>query len=183
MKYVLLHGSGEGPDMWLPWLKKELEKAGHEVWMPTMPDPEKPDIQKQLPFLLNSGEIIPSSILVGHSAACPVILGLLQTIDFKISKAVLVAGYYSKTDDDVSKSWPEKYEFEKIKKSCNDFLFIASDDDPWGCTDAHSRPYFDELGGLLVTVKNGGHFGSDTFEKPLYKFGLLLDLLNTKEIY
>ncbi len=177
MKYTLLHGSGNGPDMWLPWLKKELENRGNEVWMPHMPVSEKPDIQKQLPFLLESSEITPGSILIGHSAACPVILGLLQTIDFKIRKAVLVAGYYHKTDDDISKSWPSIYEFKKIKSHCKDFLFIVSDNDPWGCNDAHSRPYFDKLGGTMVIVKDGGHFGSNTFNNPMYEFPLLLNLL------
>ncbi len=162
--------------MWQPWLKKELEKAGHSVWMPRMPDSENPDIKKQLPFLIKSKEITRSCVMVGHSAACPVILGLLQTVDFKIAKAVLVAGYYHRTDEDISKSWPKSYNFSLIKDHCDDFLFIASDDDPWGCNDAHSRPYFEKLGGTMIIIKGAGHFGSMTFKKPLYKFPLLLKL-------
>ncbi len=177
MKYIILHGSGGGPDMWQPWLKGELEKLGHEVWMPHMPDSEKPDLLTQLPFLLNSGEITPDCIIIGHSAACPLILSVLEKIDFKIRKAVLVAGYYYPTDDDKSLIWQEKYDFPKIKASCQSFLFIASDDDPWGCTDVHSKPYAELLGGELLTIKGGGHFGSNTWKKPLYEFPLLLELL------
>lgn len=177
MKFVILHGTGAGPDMWQPWLKTELEKLGHEVWMPHMPDSENPDLTKQLPFLQESGEITPDCVMIAHSAGCPLVLSVLENIDFQINKAVLVAGYYYPTDEDTSLIWQKKYDFAKIKNNAKDFIFIASDDDPWGCNDAHSRTYFEKLGGELLVVKGAGHFGSSTFKKPMYEFPLLLKLV------
>lgn len=178
MKYILLHGSGPGPDMWQPWLKTELEKLGHEVSMPHMPDSEKPDLKKQLPFLLESGEITPDCVMIAHSAACPLVLSVLEKVDFQINKAILVAGYYYPTDEDRSLIWQEKYDYPKIKNNCKDFFFITSDNDPWGCGDTHSRPIFDKLGGELLVVKGAGHFGSTTWKQPMYEFPLLLALLS-----
>jgi predicted alpha/beta hydrolase family esterase len=179
-KYILLHGSGNGPDMWLPWLKKELEKLGHAVWMPNLPDGENPDLKKQLPFLLDNPEVTPDCIIVGHSASCPLIFSLLENIEFKIKKAVLVAGYYKplpKYPDANDPILKNEYDLEKIKNSCNDFLWVVSDNDPWGCGDEMGRPVFNQLGGTYVLVHDGGHFGSNSFKKPLYEFPLLLNLV------
>ncbi len=173
MNLLLLHGIGDGPDMWLPWLKTELEKLGHTVSMPTLPDSDNPDLSKQLPFL-ESGLVTPDTIVVGHSSACPLILSLAERSHIK--RAIFVAGYFSMPGK-TEAIWQEDYDFAAIKSNCSDFLFVVSDDDPWGCNDQLSRPYFDQLGGTFVVVKGGGHFGSNHFKKPLYELPLLLKLL------
>lgn len=174
MTFLLLHGTGSGPDMWFPWLKTELEKLGHSVSMPTLPDPENPILADQLAFLIHNKLITPETVIVGHSAACPLTLSYLEKSSAK--KAVFVAGYFPMQGQS-EPIWQESYDLEKIKANCNEFLFVTSDDDPWGCTDALSRPYFDELGGTFVVIKGGGHFGSNSFKKPLYELPLLLKLL------
>lgn len=176
MNFIILHGTGSGPDMWLPWLEKELKKLSHQTWMPVLPDPENPDLEKQLPYLLSSSKINSETVLVGHSAACPLILSVLENIQVTVKQAALVAGYF-RTPTEQEPIWQENYNFEKIKSHCQRFNFIVSDNDPWGCNDQMSRPYFDELGGEMIIVKNGGHFGSNSFKQPLYEFPLLLKLI------
>lgn len=175
--YILLHGSGAGPDMWLPWLKKELEKIKSSVWMPILPDAENPDLKKQLPYLLSNGKFLPETVIVGHSAGCPLILSALEKITHPIKQAILVAGWYSHPGE-IQAIWQEKYDWKKIKSKCNNFVFLVSDNDPWGCTDQLSRPIFDKLGGTLIIIKSGGHFGSNTFKQPLYEFPFLLRLIS-----
>lgn len=175
--YILLHGSGSGPDMWLPWLKTELEKSNSPVWMPHLPDSENPDLQTQLPFLISHGDFNSQTIVIAHSAGCPLTLSALETLKQPIKQAILVAGWYSHPGENQS-IWQDKYDWEKIKRTCHEFTFIVSDDDPWGCSDQLSRPIFDQVGGTLVIVKHGGHFGSTTFKQPLYSFPLLLQLIS-----
>jgi hypothetical protein len=36
---ILLHGAGDSPNsFWLPYVKRELEKVGYQVWSPQLPD-------------------------------------------------------------------------------------------------------------------------------------------------
>jgi predicted alpha/beta hydrolase family esterase len=177
VNYVLLHGSGPGPNMWFPWLKGELAKTNADVWTPRMPTSEHPDLSKQLPFLLQSGKITPDSVLVGHSASCPLILSVLENIDFIVPKIVLVAPYFP-IPGDKTKIWQKRYDLPKIKSHCQEFVFVVSDNDPWGCNDRLSRPYFDALGGTMVIIQGGGHFGSNHWKQPLYEFPLLLKILS-----
>lgn len=175
--YILLHGRGSGPDMWFPWLNTELLKTCLDVWMPILPDGENPDLQIQLPFLLQSGKINSDSIIICHSASCPLILSFLEKIDFAVKQVVFVAGWFPLPNAPQEKIWQDKYDLPKIKPHSREFTFVVSDNDPWGCTEQLSKPYFDVLGGTLTIVKGAGHFGSNHFKAPLYEFPLLLKLI------
>lgn len=175
--YVLLHGSGSGPgEMWFPWLEKELKKTGNPIWQPHMPESEHPDLALQLPFLIDNTRINQDSTVICHSASCPLMLSFLEKTDVVIPKLILVAPYFPMATD-VSKIHQQSYDLPTIKAHCKEFIFVVSDNDPWGCTDQLSRPYFDALGGIMVIVKGGGHFGSNHFKAPLYEFPLLLKLI------
>lgn len=164
--------------MWFPWLKTELEKTSQNVWLPILPDGQNPDLQKQLPFLLASGKINSDSVIICHSASCPLILSYLENIDFTVKQVILVAGWFPLPGEPKEKIWQDSYDLPKIKSHSREFTFVVSDNDPWGCNDKLSKPYFDVLGGIMVIVKNGGHFGSNHFKAPLYEFPLLLKLIN-----
>lgn len=175
--YILLHGSGTGPDMWFPWLKTELEKTGNLVWLPTIPGFTEPDLKTSLPFLIDSKKINSESVVICHSSSCPVMLSFLERVDIVIRQLVLVAPYFPMPGKKEN-SWQDKYDLEKIKTHIKEVVFVVSDNDPWGCTQNLVQPYFNVLGGTLVTIKGGGHFGSNTYKSPLYEFPLLLKLID-----
>jgi uncharacterized protein len=175
-KAILIHGTGDKPDFWFPWLKQKLEEQGVSVWMPTLPDPENPDLNKQLPFLVESQEIENDSILISHSAGCPLLLAYLEQSPYKIKQVILVSGYYqSEKPDPIFK---ENYDWEKIKANCSEFVFINSDNDPWGCTDEAAKPTWNKIGGLLIVPKGEAHMGSTKFNQPYKEFPLVLKLIN-----
>lgn len=177
---IILQGAGETTEsFWLPWLKRELEKIGYEVWLPQFPDNNDPQLEKNLPFVLNNGKFTEETILVGHSAGCPLILSVLENIGIQVKQAILVAGFATPlpSKDAANKILQESYDWEKIKQHVKDIIFINSVNDPWGCDDKQGRLMLDQLGGTLI-INNDGHMGSDTFNQPYKEFPLLLKLID-----
>jgi hypothetical protein len=186
---ILLHGSSGTPNhFWLPSIKKFLEEKDYEVWAPQLPSPEAPDLKNQLPFVLNNGTFNNETIIIGHSSGCPLILSVLENINVKISKVILVAGYarplnkmkdtlLKKLEEDAESILQEKYNWEIIKNNTIDIIFINSENDPWGCDDKEGRYMQKHLGGKLVINKEG-HMGSEKFNQPYKEFPLLEQLLS-----
>lgn len=175
---IILHGSSATPEsFWYPYVKKELQKRGYEVWSPQLPNPEKPNLKDQLPFVLKNGKFTEETIIIGHSSGCPLILSILENIDVKIKKVILVAGFSTPLSDDAYDILQKKYNWKKIKQNVKDIIFINSNNDPWGCDDKQGRKMFDELGGTLIILHGEGHMGSDAFKQPYKEFPLLIRMV------
>lgn len=176
---VIFHGTDESPNhFWYPWLMSNLQVRNYKVWMEQMPECDTPKIELWREFAMKNAPMDTESTLVGHSSGCPLILSLLETIDFKIKKAILIAGFHRPVGP--NQSCPlilqNDYDWERIKAHCNEFYFINSVNDPWGCNDMQGKEMFDKLGGTLI-IKNDGHFGSETYNQPYREFPLLLKLI------
>ena len=178
---IMLHGTACTPtSYWFPSIRKNLEGTGYQVWVPQLPDADMPDLAKQLPYVLENGEFNKETVIIGHSAGCPLTLSVLENVDTRIHKAILVAGYSRPKSDDPK---PEpilqnKYDWEKIRQNVKDIYFINSDNDPWGCDDKEGRHMFEHLGGTLIVRHGEGHMGSDTFDQPYREFPLLEKILS-----
>jgi predicted alpha/beta hydrolase family esterase len=173
---ILLHGTSSTPDsFWFPSVKRFLEKKGYNVWAPQLPDPDRPDLSKQLPFVLKGGKFTGDTIIIGHSAGGPLVLSVLENINVRIYKAILVAGYARPKGKEKKPELilQEKYEWAKIKNNASEISFINSDNDPWGCNDVEGRYMFDHLGGKQIILHGEGHMGSDSFNQPYKEFPLL----------
>lgn len=155
--------------------KKPRERESYKVWVPHLPNAETPDLKKQVPFVLKNWKINKETVLIGHSAGSPLILAILEEIKIKIKKAVFVAGYVDPEKRPRLILKP-KYDWGKIKNNCQEFVFINSTNDPWGCNDVQGRKMFDKLGGLQI-INNDGHMGSNSFKQPYKQFPLLLKLI------
>ncbi len=129
-------------------------------------------------FCVTGGVFDENTILIGHSAGSPLVLSILEKINVVIDRAILVAGY-THTDGN-SKILQEKYNWEKIKKSVKDLIFINSDNDPWGCDHKQGLEMWGKLGGTIILREGEGHMGSDSFKQPYTKFPLLEKILETK---
>lgn len=176
---AIFHGTGGNKDsFWHPWLKKELVKRGYEVWLPSLPNPDIADLKEWLPFVLQNGKYDEETVLVGHSSGAPLILSILENIKNPIKQAILVSGYHEQLSSHKSLTLQEKYDWNKIKSSCMDFIFINSDDDPWGCNDKYGRKMFDKLGGTQIILHGQGHIGSEKFNQPYRQFPLLAKLID-----
>lgn len=185
---MIFHGMGGTPEeFWYPSIRKFLQEHGYEVWAPQLPEADTPNLKLQLPFVMKNGVFNEETILIGHSGGCPLILSLLEHIDVKVNKAILVSGFarkFSKTDPAPQKEEVEfppilqpTYDWERIKGNVKDIIFINSDNDPWGCDDKEGNYMFRNLGGMLIIRHGEGHMGSNTFKQPYKEFPLLEKLL------
>lgn len=179
-KVILLHGTGGNPDSyWFPYIKKSLSQERYEVTAPQLPDTDSPNLEKQLPFILEKYDFDQDTILVAHSAGCPLILSILENIDQPISKAILVGGFSTQLSHGKSQILQEEYDWEKIKANAKNFVFINSVNDPWGCDDKQGKNMFDHLGGTMITFEKEGHMGSDKFDQPYKEFPLVRTLIES----
>lgn len=161
----LIHGwEGYPEEGWRPWLKKELEKQGFEVFVPSMPNTNFP-IQRQWLAHLQKlvGKPTKADFFVGHSLGCITILRILERLKEgeKIGGVVLVAGF---TDDlgikEITSFFKDKIDFAKIKRACPKFIAIHSDNDPY--VDLKYGDIFKEkLGAKLILEHNKKHFSGD----------------------
>jgi len=84
---IILQGAGETQkSFWLPYVKKELEKRGHEVWLPQLSGIDNPQLKKILPFVLKNGKFTKNTVIITHSAGCPITLSVLENISTKLSR-------------------------------------------------------------------------------------------------
>lgn len=176
---ILLHGSSSTPNsVWLPSIKKFLEEKGYSVWAPQLHHSDNPDLKEVLPLVLEKGDFNSETIIIGHSSGASLVLAILENIPTKIKKAVLVAGFARHLPNMAPRLiLQNEYDWEKIKNSAENLIFINSDNDPYGCTAQAEGKYMQEhLGGELI-ITHDGHMGSEKFNQPYREFPLLEKLL------
>ena len=167
-KVYLIHGwGGSGSGGWFDWLKKELDGKA-EVIAFNMSDTENPVIEKWVGFLQeNVKNIDEKTYFVGHSIGCQTILRYLEKSEqgVRVAGCVFVAGWFSlngleKEEIKIAKPWLEtKIDFEKVKKHCNKFLAIFSDNDPYVPL-SDIKLFEKNLGAETIIKKNHEHFNN-----------------------
>ncbi len=176
---TLFHSTGASPkDFWFPWLGRELESRGYDVWAPELPDTDKPDLRNWLPAALER-EYDNESVLVGHSAGGPLILALLEQLASPVKQSILVAGFARLLPEfrGADAILQDSYRWERIRANAGDLIFINSDNDPFGCDDTAGRYMLDNLGGTLIIPSGHGHMGSGDQNQPYKEFPLVLKLI------
>lgn len=183
---LILHGMANNhTGNWFPWLKKELEKQGYKVWVPDLPNADMPEKNAWLNTVFSNKEWVfdKDSVIIGHSAGSTLILRILEELpeNVKINKAVLVAGF---TNLSTNPEWfsfrrslaGEPFKWDKIKKSCEHFYFVCSDNDRYQCGVDQAKIMQEHLGGEVILKKGQDHFNLE--KGPQYKkFPELLKLI------
>lgn len=129
--YLFIHGfSSVGLGNFRKWLKQELENRGHNVTVLDLPNTEKPNVLEQTEFVINNFNCDENTIIVAHSLGGPVTYRLLEKIKSKVAKVVLVdpvvrAEFIDRERSAVDTSDNFKFDFEKIKTKCDDFVILG----------------------------------------------------------
>ena len=105
---VLLHGLLGNPDnFWFGWLRTQLAAERYQVSAPQLPGPDKPNLAVWTDFALKNLSFDADTLIIAHSAGCPLTLSLLNELNHAVHRTILVAGFIrlkEMNDDDVEGS-------------------------------------------------------------------------------
>jgi len=182
VKIVIFHGTAGSPEgNWFPWLKAELEKLGHEVFVPKLPTPENQSVEswcealrEQVPFIFGK-----DTILVGHSLGATLIAEILsQPRKEPVKASFFVSGFLS----DIDNEWYDKqnYEFtrypfdwDQVKKTMGNVYLLHGSDDPYVRREL-AEELSEKLGVKPDYIENGGHLNSESgYTEFPYLLGLI----------
>jgi len=169
-RVFIIHGwGGHRNEAWIPWLKKELESRGYQVFNPAMPNTDHPIIPEWVDFLDKLvGAVNEQTHFVGHSIGCQTIMRYLQKLEDKlhVGNVVFVAGFFNlldtsyedESEKEIAKPWlNEPINTHKIKQISSKILAIFSDNDE--CVPLSDELLFKEkLNAQTLVLKNKGHF-------------------------
>lgn len=182
---LVLHGTGGYPtENWFDWLKIELEKKSWKVWVPQLPDCDKPNVFKYNDFIFSNKdwEFNEESVLIGHSSGSVEILSLLQHLPEgkKVDTCYLVGSFKNNLDwDALDELFLEPFDFDLIKTKANKFVFIHSDNDPY-CPLEHAEYLSEKLDGELVIKPGQFHFSIGSAGERYKQFPELLEMILQK---
>jgi uncharacterized protein len=175
----IFHGTeGYPEENWFPWLKKELEKEGHKVFVPQFPSPPKipAKINEWFDVLKNYENYIDeNTILIGHSLGGVFNLRVLEQLKHKVKAAFFIGTpigirqilNYDRDNDFSGFS----FDWKNIINKTTNFIVFQSDNDPYVSL-GNGEELAKKLNTQLNFVPNAGHFN----EKAGYlKFDLLLN--------
>lgn len=175
----IAHGAyGDPRENWIPWIKKELEKEGHEVIVPAFPTPEGQTWEnwQRIATEALTGHAPGRTVLIGHSIGAAFVLRLaeLSSEPFRSVFALcpFLRGLGLPAFDPLNVTFL-RHAFipEKIKRGARRIVCMAGDNDPYVPL-AMAEETAETAGGELVIVKNGGHLNA---KAGLTEFPLLLE--------
>ena len=175
---ILLHGMYGNPDnFWFAWLRQQLTEQGFAVTAPQLPDPDNPNLSVWTPFALQNLKFDTETVIVGHSAGCPLALSILDSLNHSIRRTVLIAGFFRlKEMQDDNVMLMKSPDWAKIRSNGHEFFFLNADNDPWGCDQHQGAMLREKLGGTQIILTGESHFGSKTFKQTYPTFPLLKEI-------
>lgn len=167
-RVFIIHGwDGYPEEGWFPWLKKELEQRGFEVFVPPMPNSSELKIKEWVSFLAKIvGEPDENTYFIGHSIGCQTILRYLETLNNeRVGGAVFVAPWFVlgdlETEEEkiIGKPWIETpINFEGVKAATSNFICIFSKDDPVVPLDENIKLFKEKINPKIIIEHGRGHF-------------------------
>lgn len=173
----IVHGwDGTPEEGWFPWLKKELETNGFEVYAPQLPDNGNPRMYNWVPKLAEVvGTPDEQTYFIGHSMGCQTITRYLETLPEgqKIGGAVFVAGFFKhltgidEAGEETRAHWlTTPPDLIKVKSHLPKSVAIFSDDDPWVPLD-NQDDYRNILGSEIIVEHGKKHYSGSEGTKEL----------------
>lgn len=177
---VIIHGTGGDPQgNWFPWLKTELEKSGHRVYVPRFPTPQKQTLETWLNVFGGYEKYLDeNAIIIGHSLGAAFLLSIIEKLDHPIKAAYLVSGFIGLINnlafDELNRTFTVRdFNWTKIRHDCEEFYVISSDNDPFVPVQK-GEELAKNLNVKMIILGGAGHINKDS---GYVKFELLLNLI------
>lgn len=163
-RVFFIHGwEGSPEEGWRPWLREQLEAKGFTVINLSMPNTNYPQMNEWIDTLRDAvGNPDEECYFVGHSLGCITILRYLEglTNEKKVGGALLVAAF---TDDlginEIKNFFTKKINWGKIKKHCNNFTVLLSDNDQYVPV-SYGDIFKEKLNAKIIISPNMKHFSA-----------------------
>lgn len=164
-RVLILHGwESNSREHWFREEKQRLERLGHEVLVPDMPNsfcPKQSDWVKVIEMFKPDG----NSILIGHSLGGVAVLRYLEKAKTRVSKAILIATPIRKLGqgyEPIENFLDVEFDWEKIKQSAGQLVVINQTEDD-AVPLQHGKDLVRRVNGELVVVKGSDHFDTIDF--------------------
>ena len=176
-RVFIIHKWGGNPNSdWYPWLRYNLEEKGIEVFAPSMPNTDEPEINAWVSKIKSVvGKVDEDTYFVGHSIGCQTIMRFLETQNNKAGGVVFVAPFFNLIPEttyeeagaeEIAKPWLEtpinKNKISKLSK----YVCLFSEDDPY-IPLSDSEIFREELNSKIIIFEDKGHFNEDAGIKKL----------------
>ena len=177
---VILHGTGNNSQgNWFPWLKGELKKKDYKVWVPDLPESDRPNGKLNAEYILKNWELNEDSLIVGHSSGAVTIFSILQALpeNKRVAKCIFISAFKNNLgEENLSDLFTEPFDFSKIKHKAKKFIFVHSDNDPYIPVE-QAVELAKEVDGELIIKPGQGHFNLSS-NRPCKEFPFLLTLID-----
>jgi len=183
--FVLLHGFTGSPDAnFFPWLKQELERRGHKVQAPQLPNTDNPTVPEQVEYVLKNISFDENTILLGHSLGAPVALKAVEALSKPIQKLILAAGFIEPHFEDHDRPFADtfdwKFNAERIRANTKEIVFLRASNDSAVPHEAaeNMRHVF---GGVIIDFKAQDDHVTGNLEPEVLKASLMaIDTFTTR---
>jgi predicted alpha/beta hydrolase family esterase len=177
-RVFIIHGyQGYPEEGWFPWLKRELERAGYDVALPRMPNPDHPVIAEWIGFISGLvGEPDPGTVLVGHSIGGQAVVRFLEGLGENgkaVGTTVLVATNFparpvpgspeKRIDDEVLIPWfTTGVDPAMVRKASGKSTVILSDDDPYMSLEEAKSGFEADFPARIIIEHGKGHMNDES---------------------
>lgn len=175
MNALILHGTDSNPEEnWFPWLKRQLEDRGYNVWVPSLPENHTPNRTVYNDFLFSSEFDFKNSLMIGHSSGAVSVLNMLMDNRCPhIKQGIMVSAWaggipngYGENNTQFDNLFPANgFDFELMKSKAESLSFVHSGNDPY-CPLGQAEYLASKLGASLTVIQDGGHLGQQFTELP-----------------
>ncbi len=168
-KVVIIHGNGgcTADDFWYPWLKVELQKMGHSVTVPTMPDNVHAKSSIWLPYMRDVLTCDQDTLIIGHSSGA--VAALRYAEQHKLLGTLLVSACYTDLgyeSERLAGYYDKPWQWQKIKENQQWILQLSSSDDPFIPIE-QARCIQRNLGTDYWECEDQGHFQRNALPEAL----------------
>lgn len=166
MHILILHGiEGHAGIHWQGWLKKELEKKNHTVYMPELSQSNHPKRFEWLHEIsLQMNDVSLSKlIIVAHSLSVASALDYIEQADAKVRALISVSGFCEDYGAELNSYFMKEkdIQFSAVNKHLAKAYVLFGDNDPYV-----PQETLTSLAGWLGVqpeiIKEGGHLNSDS---------------------
>lgn len=168
--YLMVHGSfGSSFSNWIPYLRKEIEDKGLEVYTPDFPTgvgyQNYGNWSKLLKIYVETNNINENTTIFAHSIAPVFICKFLVENKIKVKRLVFICGFnnYLGIDPDYDAVNESMYfdNLTDVKNYCDDIVCFYSDNDPYVKYDAE-KSFADAITENQIMISGGGHMNSES---------------------